>query len=717
MARTEQPHSGWFVASGGVPGADHRAQARPCQDRHGWKALPGGILIAAVADGAGSRTRSGEGAEIVVRVALEELETLALAPPTTRDGWEHSVRDLFFRAWCALDDYATTELIRLNELDTTLTCVIATRDLCVIGQVGDGAVVLNLDRQGLVLPLPPETGEYANATWFITRLSSHPDHVHVAVVERPISGMGLITDGLVDYTLDGPPGHLGPRASFWETFLGIMRESIHDGDQSPRVEGLLGSAKVQEHSRDDLTLILAVPMGGTGTPAGRPLIAHLPAVINASTETGAMRRPASLPSSLQKSELVIGEAIAMGGTAAIHRLPAFPGHLVKLFHDPVDQTTAQKLGWMVSIQPAQDALERLLWPERLVHEQRGTIVGYAFRQPPVNTVSLENVCRNDRRAIFEALGREPFSLRERHGIAWNLATTLLMCHQHGFAGIGLWANHVLVTSKGHIVLADPDAFGVATADGRRFPATLQRPPAYTYRQPDDPAGGDLRSEDAFALSIVIFELLMDGMHPFLGKDVDGSPVAALTLMRARQYPYASPNHARFPGPPTTAPALARLHASVVSRFHDAFTGGMSDPRMLPDAKAWMHTLEQAMPHLQQCQRGHWYSADRPCCLERSLERYCGATTTTRPDPLPVNQVDPLTRVGGGDLADGRDSVAMPAGTSPPVQTASESGEHATEPLPLPVRPGELDEAGTRIRGERESGRRLPLRGRRRRVRR
>ena len=49
---------GWQVLGASVPGAGHVRGGQDCQDAHRWRALPGGVLVVAVADGAGSAPRS-----------------------------------------------------------------------------------------------------------------------------------------------------------------------------------------------------------------------------------------------------------------------------------------------------------------------------------------------------------------------------------------------------------------------------------------------------------------------------------------------------------------------------------------------------------------------------------------------------------------------------------------------------------------------------------
>jgi serine/threonine protein phosphatase PrpC len=69
--------SNWRVLGASVVGVSHVAHGTPCQDAHAHRLLPGGLLAVAVADGAGSASRSDEGAKAAVEAALDALERIA----------------------------------------------------------------------------------------------------------------------------------------------------------------------------------------------------------------------------------------------------------------------------------------------------------------------------------------------------------------------------------------------------------------------------------------------------------------------------------------------------------------------------------------------------------------------------------------------------------------------------------------------------------------
>jgi|GEM_PF-3364184 len=817
MHQEQSPGETWFAAASTVTGAGHLAKNAPCQDRHGWKELPDGTFIAAVSDGAGSRPRSGEGAELVVNATLRELERLASDPPATAAAWNTAMRELFVDVWEALSNFAEAEFADITEFNATLSCIIVTSEICVLGQIGDGAIVLDLEPDGLTLPIPPENGEYANSTYFINRLTSHKDHVHVRTVHAPIRGIGLITDGLGDYTLKGTSRKPEPRASFWQVFFDRMTQAVGTEDQSPNIRGLLRSSKIQDVFTDDLTLILAVPTAGVhalpasddpdlalndepdakagetdrlpqaptddllnadreietptasmdtlGSPEAEGAVPDIEAdedqafptwpapastdapsvdmeaddietklgdraagdVVSApmepdpnitagagegadipnaspasddkpvvSIQTG-VRQGETLPPTVNLEDLAPEDVLGQSGGSTVSDLPDLPGHVVKLYRHPVPADLAAKLEWMVTHPPAAAARERLTWPQSLVRDDQGQLAGYVMRRLPAATVPLNSALVRDKARIYKTLKREPFTLRDLHVIAWNLAATINAIHGEGHVIVNLSPGDVYVTAKGHVILTGNDAFQITTGEGRTFPSEGRITPGYASPELAATIAHVQPEHDAFALSILIFQLLMESVHPFRGSTDDVEPPDELALMKRRVYPYDIDRLNPHVRPHPAAPALARLHEDVVSIFQRNFTAGLSHPDWRPGPQDWLRVLESAVPALGKCQRGHWYSTDRPCCLTRGgNDRYCGATVTTQAEPIPMARIDPLT---GSDSLRRRTSMDDDRATAPIDTTPGRKTPTPDRRIDIP-RPEPVPEARTaRFRDE------------------
>ena len=50
--------AGWRIVGASVQGTSHQKDDIPCQDAHGYRVLLSGAIVVAVADGAGTASRS-----------------------------------------------------------------------------------------------------------------------------------------------------------------------------------------------------------------------------------------------------------------------------------------------------------------------------------------------------------------------------------------------------------------------------------------------------------------------------------------------------------------------------------------------------------------------------------------------------------------------------------------------------------------------------------
>ena len=86
----------WNVAAASVQGTSHIKRAQPCQDACYWVILDDNVLIAAVADGAGSVSLSDVGSNLAVQTAVEEIEVRAerLKTLKNKEDWSDFFQDV-----------------------------------------------------------------------------------------------------------------------------------------------------------------------------------------------------------------------------------------------------------------------------------------------------------------------------------------------------------------------------------------------------------------------------------------------------------------------------------------------------------------------------------------------------------------------------------------------------------------------------------------------
>lgn len=244
--------SRWRVAAASIRGSSHEKTGQPCQDACGVRALPAGVLIVAVADGAGSAPLSGIGAAIAVETALEVIA--AAPPPDGAEGWQSLLRTALREARAGVEQAAALRQARPRDLATTLILVAATPALVAAAQVGDGAAVVADRAGGLVALTRPASGEYINETTFLIS----PDAVEGAAMAVHPAGathLAVFSDGIQPLALKAPENN--PHAPFFTPLFRFLSESQDQASANAELATFLGSERVRQRTDDDLTLVLA----------------------------------------------------------------------------------------------------------------------------------------------------------------------------------------------------------------------------------------------------------------------------------------------------------------------------------------------------------------------------------------------------------------------------------------------------------------------------
>ncbi len=102
-------------------------------------------------------------------------------------------------------------------------------------------------------------------------------------------------------------------------------------------------------------------------------------------------------------------------------------------------------------------------------------------------------------------------------------------------------------------------------------------------------------QDCFALAVLVYQLLMSGVHPYAGV---GEPGELGERIKAALCPHA----AGGPRPPRNAPQLEWLPLSLQQLVRAALVDGHGSPSARPEARVWADQLLQAEKELVTCRR-------------------------------------------------------------------------------------------------------------------
>jgi hypothetical protein len=267
-----------------VPGYSHRKADAPCEDASvpseaepfpPSQAHP--LTVLAVADGAGSRRHSAEGAWLAIRLARDFFGPRLLAEyPALAEGSPHlemavqPARAALHAAFAALVRTFTDEVARLaaqaraelSDYATTLTVVTLAPGLLLYATLGDGFVLVRAGTEGdepqiHLLPRPESMGEYVTDTVFLTSEDAERRIQTYCLVDPGITGVLLSTDGLAQAMLTDAEGRFGqPNTELANRLLELL--DTGDTETQEDVRGLLLSDRLAQTSGDDMTVVRAV---------------------------------------------------------------------------------------------------------------------------------------------------------------------------------------------------------------------------------------------------------------------------------------------------------------------------------------------------------------------------------------------------------------------------------------------------------------------------
>jgi serine/threonine protein phosphatase PrpC len=249
----------WRTLAASLRGSGHERQGLPCQDAYAWDvwdvaSVP--VLVAAVADGAGTALRGELGAAEAVRAAVAAMRRdLGGGPPTSLAAWHDLLTAAVEEARQAVDAAAATASLQPRDLATTLILTACTPEGVFAVQVGDGAAVAGAADGAWHAVTRPVAGEYANETIFLCS----PHAVETAqrgAWEGPVAAVAAFSDGLQRLALKLPEG--APHAPFFAPLCRFLERLPAAADGRPALEAFLTSPRLRERSDDDCTLVLAL---------------------------------------------------------------------------------------------------------------------------------------------------------------------------------------------------------------------------------------------------------------------------------------------------------------------------------------------------------------------------------------------------------------------------------------------------------------------------
>jgi hypothetical protein len=335
--------------------------------------------------------------------------------------------------------------------------------------------------------------------------------------------------------------------------------------------------------------------------------------------------------------------LGTGGEARVYAIPQEPSLVAKVYHEPTGDR-ARKLIAMLANPPDDPLALRehvaITWPVDLLltTDRRRQCVG--FLMPRMSGMHPITDVYNPRARRQKHPWFDYFRL---HHTARNLAAAVHALHTRGYVIADVKQSNIFVTDTALVALVDTDSFQVR--DARR--GIVYRCPVSTPEvtppelQGQHPTDIDRAPEhDLFGVAVIIFQLLMEGTHPFDGFFLgSGDPPPYEARIAAGHFPYSGGRRVPF-RPKPSAPPFDILHPTLQQLFRHCFEDGHYEPKARPDALAWRFALDEAEDHLITCPVNdqHCYGDHLSACPWCKRAGQLGGY-----DPFPSRQTGPRGR--------------------------------------------------------------------------
>lgn len=317
--------------------------------------------------------------------------------------------------------------------------------------------------------------------------------------------------------------------------------------------------------------------------------------------------------------LELDRLIGKGGEGEVYLVAGDPTQAVKLYTTSDRLSREDKIAAMVQSELAKRS-PLAAFPLAVVHSNDGTFAGFMMRLVGNHRPIHELYAPGSRKQQFPQA-----DYRFLARTATNIAKAFASVHQTGCVVGDINHSGVLVSPKATVALIDADSFQF-TAGDRQFLCKVGVP-EYT---PPELQGKSLHGvvrttdHDAFGLAVVLFQILLMGRHPFIGRVRHGEMPPLEESIRDFRYVYVEDRDVGMDQPPGT-PALSDFSAELASQFNSAFSKNAIGRR--PSAQKWVDVLERFELSLVQCADNGLHFGPKEaskcswCEMERRLQTF------------------------------------------------------------------------------------------------
>ncbi len=283
--------------------------------------------------------------------------------------------------------------------------------------------------------------------------------------------------------------------------------------------------------------------------------------------------------------------IGRGGEGPVYAIHGSPSACAKIYSKNLSHEDHKKLIVMVKNPPSDPAYDSrkhksIAWPNAILYADSKKAQFAGFVMPKIDgkifKKALHYLDPSDRRKLFGG----GFTWRHLFTTAFNIVSAVAAIHERGYCIGDVNESNILIAPDALVTLIDCDSFQVRDNSSRITYRCLVGKPEYTAPELQGRSYKDIDrtfETDCFALGVIIFQLLMEGTHPYQAKGplVKDAPSTHEKIIKG-YFPYTS----KLSGiaPPEYAPPFEILHPELRQLFHRCFADGHKTPQVRPSAK-------------------------------------------------------------------------------------------------------------------------------------
>lgn len=373
----------------------------------------------------------------------------------------------------------------------------------------------------------------------------------------------------------------------------------------------------------------------------------------------------------------LGSRLGSGGEAEVFEVGGRADVVAKIYRRSSAERTA-KLRAMLSAPPSDPTRaqghQSICWPTSLLFDSGRINIGFLMpRIDSARSLPLFKLYNpNDRQEVAPG-----FTWQYLVRTAANIASVVSAIHAKGYVVGDLNESNLLVSDSALVALVDCDSMQVPKPGGAtvfRCPVGKPEFTAPELQGCNFSRVDRVKPHDNFALGVLIFELLMEGTHPFSGVwRMGGDPPTIEERIRRGISPYVGAS-AVMPMP--GAPSIDILPSSLQGLVLRCFRDGQQSPGARPSPREWQNALTAFEAALSTCSRNqrHIYGAHLASCPWCERTNLLGGL-----DPFPAHaQQRPLRSA--------QFAARPPIGGGNPVAPVAPAYIPGPQPLPARAQP-------------------------------